>query len=219
MATTPEVRMVTRAWEQASLNLDGRTTVEPDSIPSTVKQLLLLARSQHACLGCLRRKKIGITVCWNCWDNGRPTKITNGVGASVYETEKEEKHRQAMEEFYATPLSKIPLHFPEWLGLHDINYYPKGKVGTYLKGKRFRYENRKVIDNTQIENPEYQPLGSSTASILLCGARSNELINGVRFMHSNVYRRQEREEDGAARLGYARAQFHGLPSTERSLAG
>jgi hypothetical protein len=193
MATTPEVRMVTRAWEQASLNLDGRTTVEPDSIPSTVKQLLLLARSQQACLGCLRRKKIGITVCWNCWDNGRPTKITNGVGASVYETEKEEKHRQAMEEFYATPLSKIPLHFPEWLGLHDINYYPKGKVGTYLKGKRFRYENRKVIDNTQIENPEYQPLGSSTASILLCGARSNELINGVRFMHSNVYRRQERE--------------------------
>ena len=189
-----EVQVVVQAWKQASMRLNELdASYKPDSIPSTAKQLLLLARSQHACFGCLRRKKIGIAVCWKCWDTGRPTKITNGVGASVYETMEEEEHRQSMEEFYATPLSQIRALFPEWVGLHDETYIPLGKVGTYVTGKRHTYENRTLLDRDQVENPEYQPLGTSTASVLLCGARSDELVNEVRFMHSNVYRRQERE--------------------------
>ena len=191
--STDVVGIVMKAWGQASMRMSSPTTVQDvETIPTTLKQLQALARSQPMCFGCRRRKKIGLVVCWRCWDTGRPETITNGVGASVYETEEEEEHREAMEYFYAKPLSDMRLMFPEWLGLHDNDYVPSG-VGTVIKGKRSMYENRRMIDATQIENPEYRPLGSATASVLLSGAPSDKLVSGVRYMHSNVYRRQERE--------------------------
>ena len=191
--TSAAIKVVMEAWSLASMrSLSDASVADVESIPSTLNQLQTLARSQPMCFGCRRRKKIGLVVCWRCWDTGRPEKITNGVGASVYETEEEEEYREAMEYFYATPVSQLRLVFPEWLGLHDEDYIPSGP-GTFISGKRRKFENRKLINKEEIENPEYQPLGSATASVLLSGAPSNKLINGVRYMHSNIYRRQQRE--------------------------
>ena len=192
MTTKAAVRLVSQAWVQASRQLETDYTPAVDSIPSTASQLVTLARSQVLCFGCLRRKKIGLVSCWRCWDEGRPEKITNGVGASVYETQEEEEYREAVECFYACPLSQQRLVFAEWVGLHGEKYIPSGP-DSFITGKRRMYDNRKLVNSVEIENPDYQPLSSATASVLLCGARSDELVTGVRYMHSNVYRREVRD--------------------------
>ena len=44
-------------------------------MPQSSAQLILTSRGSTICFGCKRRKKLGLVVCWRCYDTGRPAPV------------------------------------------------------------------------------------------------------------------------------------------------
>jgi hypothetical protein len=130
-------------------------------------------------------------VCWRCYDTGRPAPV---IVESPYDTEEMIQERDLREELFRTPLSRWEHAFAGWVSLR-VQTKDDDDESIYAE---FRHAPRDVFSNRfvhaeQLENPAYQPLSTPAAALLLCGAPSDTLFDQVRYMHSNVFRREQRE--------------------------
>ena len=66
------------------------------------RTLELLLRDDFVCMGCRRRKRIGLVFCWVCWDKGCPAKTTSSKRT-----------------YFRSPYTFAGLSISSWLGIYS----------------------------------------------------------------------------------------------------
>ena len=120
-------------------------------MPETSAQLVLASRGSTICFGCKRRKKLGLVVCWRCYDEGRPAPT---IVESPYDTDEIIQERNLREELFRTPLSRWKNAFAGWISIR-VQTKDDDKDAMYADlryAPRDVFSNRFVINSTRSES-------------------------------------------------------------------
>lgn len=127
------------------------------------KVLERLLRNDIVCMGCHRRKRIGLVFCWVCWDKG--------CNADNVDTTK----------YFRTPCKYAGLSLSSWLGIYSEHT---------LEDERHQRWNHNIqnliVPEEHWEDPLYDPVTAPVAIVLTSGQVKKPLRPQIRFVHSNV---------------------------------
>ena len=128
------------------------------------RTLELLLRDDFVCMGCRRRKRIGLVFCWVCWDKGCSAKTTSSKRT-----------------YFRSPYTFAGLSISSWLGIyseHTLEDEAKECWNRKLKNLR--------VPEEYEEDPLYEPVSATVSVIMTNGKTEAPLRPQIRFVHSNV---------------------------------
>ena len=127
------------------------------------KVLERLLRNDIVCMGCQRRKRIGLVFCWVCWDKG--CNVEN----------------DSNEKYFRAPCKYAGLSLSAWLGIYSEHSLEDERRQRW----NHNLENL-VVPEEFAEDPLYDPVSAPVTVILTNNNVKKPLRPQIRFAHSNV---------------------------------